>query len=251
LGISFIPQERRLGCFGHILNLAAKAFLWSENPLTIDDTFHDDDTDEATELARLQEWRRRGPLGKLYNCIRYTLKTPQRREKFEEKCRAHLQQEPGPLVGLIIGNATRWNGDYAAIARALRLREPLEDFISSAIRLERASPTSPASLHHDELTPDDWQDLQSMVECLEPLRNWTLKLEKRGGPCLISEVLPAFDELLTHFEERRVFHQHVETPSPHLLTSINAAWSVLNRFVFSHPTCLLDYPLRLIALQIL
>jgi hypothetical protein len=224
LGIAFDPQERRLRCFGHILNLAAKAFLWSENPLHIDDASFEDDADEATQLERLQEWRRRGPLGKLYNCIRYTLKTPQRREKFEEKCRAHLQHEPGPVVGLILGNATRWNGDYAAIERALRLREPLEDFISSAIRLERASQSSPAALSHDELSPEDWQELQLMLECLEPLKAWTLKLEKRGSPCLIAEVLPAFDELLTHFEEHRNAYTHAEDHSPHLLTSVNAAW---------------------------
>jgi hypothetical protein len=107
LGFPFDPQERRLRCFGHILNLAAKAFLWSENPLTIDDTAFHDDTDEAAELARLEDWRKRGPLGKLYNRIRYSLKTPQRRETFEEKCRAHLQQEPGPVLGLVLGNATR------------------------------------------------------------------------------------------------------------------------------------------------
>jgi hypothetical protein len=137
LGIDFDPQERRLRCFGHILNLAAKAFLWGENPLTIDDAVLDADSDEAVEPQRLQDWRKRGPLGKLYNCIRYILKTPQRREKFEEKCRTTLQQEPASFVGLILGSATRWNGDYAAIARALRLREPLEEFISSAIRQGR------------------------------------------------------------------------------------------------------------------
>jgi hypothetical protein len=95
--------------------------------------------------------------------------------------------------------------------------------------LERGSSSSPAALQHDELTPEDWQEIQFLAECLEPLKAWTLKLEKRGSPCMISEVLPAFDELLTHFEAQRQFHQHAEHPSPHLLTSINAAWAVLNK----------------------
>jgi hypothetical protein len=240
LGISFDAQERRLRCFGHILNLAAKAFLWSENPLNIDDSSLDDDNDEAAELGRLQEWRKRGPLGKLYNCINYALKTPQRRERFEEKCRSYLHEEPGPVVGLILGNATRWNGDYSAIVRALRLREPLEDFIASSIRLERTSATTPASLIHDELTPEDWNDLQSMMESLAPLNTWTLALEKRGAPFQLSEVLPAFDELLTHFEERRLFHKHADDTSTPIVTSLNAAWGVLNKFVL---------PLRVSALQ--
>jgi hypothetical protein len=106
LGIDFDPKERRLRCFGHILNLAAKAFLWSEDPLMLDDAVLEADTDDDTELQRLQDWRKRGPLGKLYNCIRYILKTPQRREKFEDKCRSILKQETGTFVGLILGNAT-------------------------------------------------------------------------------------------------------------------------------------------------
>jgi hypothetical protein len=232
LGVTFPAEERRLRCFGHILNLSAKAFLWSENRVNVEDALLGDDSDEAAELERLQQWRTRGPLGKLYNCIRYTLKTPQRRERFEEKCRAHLQHEPGQVVGLILGNDTRWNGDYEAIVRALRLREPLEDFIAHAIRLERLPEASTASLRHDELTPDDWQELQFMVESLAPLKTWTLKLEKRGTPCQLSEVLPAFDELLSHFEERRNFHTHSENPSRHLVTSLNAAWTVLNKYCF-------------------
>jgi hypothetical protein len=65
---------------------------------------------------------------------------------------------------LTLGNATPWNRDYAAIERALRLREPLEHFISSAIRQERASQFPPATLSHDALSPDDWQELHLMLE---------------------------------------------------------------------------------------
>ena len=97
-----------------------------------------------------------GPFGRLYNCIRYILKTPQRRE---------------PL-GLIIVDDTRWSGDLAAIVRVLLLREPHEDYPSSAIRLDRRRDEA-SSLVHDELSPEHWEVRSTVVELLEPFKKWT------------------------------------------------------------------------------
>jgi hypothetical protein len=75
------PKKRRLRCFGHIVNLAAKAFLFGKDPEAFEV--------EADSYARLQQedkeleaWRRLGPIGKLHNVVVYIRKTPQRREAF-------------------------------------------------------------------------------------------------------------------------------------------------------------------------
>ena len=74
-------KARRLRCLGHIMNLAAQALLF--------DTDSDAFTAEilvATELRHerklLNIWRKRGPLGKLHNIVKFIRSTPQRREKF-------------------------------------------------------------------------------------------------------------------------------------------------------------------------
>ena len=58
---------------------------------------------------------------------------------------------------LIQGNLTRWRGDYLFLTRAFTLREPIEDFISSAIRhTENGEKDNlPQALKHDELYPAD------------------------------------------------------------------------------------------------
>ena len=59
------PAQRsqdRLRCYGHILNLAAKAFLWGTNV----EFFERDMTAQTTlqdNQAKLLLWRKKGPIG--------------------------------------------------------------------------------------------------------------------------------------------------------------------------------------------
>jgi hypothetical protein len=223
IGVPFDHVSRRIRCFGHILNLVVKAFLWGENPMVLE--VADDDTNPEEQLEALRAWRKNGPLGRLYNCIRHVLKTPQRREQFQEKARYYCSE--GEPLGLIIGNDTRWNGDLAAIVRALVLREPLADYLSFAIRSDRRRDES--SLIHDELSPEDWDILKAMVEILEPFKKWTLFLQRKGVAARLSDILPAYDELLGHLESQRQRYESTSDTSTHLITSINNAWIVLNK----------------------
>ena len=76
------PDSRRVRCLGHIINLAAKAFLFGKNA----DAF-EDSTDTARKNGHLEalreEWRKRGPVGKLHDTVKFIRCTPQRREVFE------------------------------------------------------------------------------------------------------------------------------------------------------------------------
>jgi len=68
LGLEFNPTQRRLRCFGHIINLTVKALLWGINTdaFELEINSHRELQDETEGL---EAWRQKGPLGKLHNII--------------------------------------------------------------------------------------------------------------------------------------------------------------------------------------
>jgi len=191
--------------------------------VAIDDHLDNGDDPEA-HVEVLRAWRKTGPLGRLHNCIRHILKTPQRRERFQEKARAYNLE--GVTLDLIIGDDSCWSDDLAALVRALLLRDPMEDYLASAICLDRKR--DEASLAHDELSPQDWDVLRSMIELLEPFTKWMVLLQRKGAAARLSDIVPAYDELLSHLETQRERHSAADA-SIHILTSLNAAWILLNK----------------------
>jgi hypothetical protein len=137
---------------------------------------------------------------------------------------------------VFVGNITRWYSDYEAIKRALRLREPIEDFVRTAIRMNHDGERdgSARALENDQLLPKDWEYVRCVMDILEPFKTWTNRLQKKYCNGYVADILPAMDELLTDLERAKVFYQSAGQ-SNHLLTSINNAWDVLNRFVVSLP----------------
>src|SRR5207248_11466832 len=73
------PNSRRVRCLGHIINLAAKAFLFGQ-----DAEAFDEESQTKKERARFEAvrelWRKKGPVGKFHNTVSFIRKTPQRRE---------------------------------------------------------------------------------------------------------------------------------------------------------------------------
>jgi hypothetical protein len=70
-------NSRRVRCLGYIINLAAKAFLFSKNTDAFKDSI--DTTRKNSHLKALRaEWRKQGPVGKLYNIVKFIRCTPQR-----------------------------------------------------------------------------------------------------------------------------------------------------------------------------
>jgi BED zinc finger len=74
------PDSRRVRCLGHIINLAAKAFLFGT----------DVDSFEAITRSKMEKqdfeavrklWRTKGPFGKFHNTVLFIRKTPQRRDE--------------------------------------------------------------------------------------------------------------------------------------------------------------------------
>jgi len=73
--------RRRLGCFGHIVNLCTQAFIIGKDAEKIcrdlEAAYREGDLKRIGEL-----WRKRGAIGRLYNIIRHIRASPQRRQFF-------------------------------------------------------------------------------------------------------------------------------------------------------------------------
>lgn len=254
LGIHVDPRQRRLRCLGHILNLAVKAFLMGSDRSSIEGFTQDDDNSYDYENSDINEnsdeeairlivqWRKKGPIGKLRNCLLYIGRSPQRRDRFHERC--SLLYPGVKATSPIVGNHTRWHGDVDSIERAFQLRDAIEEFIANAIRLNQDNErgTQPGCLQNDELTPGDWTTLREIFDILQPFRAWMKRLQGVTGQnhgCLAQQ-MEAIHELLSHLEESRSQATQGAKYNPNedgrddgfILSSINNAWGVLNRYAY-------------------
>jgi hypothetical protein len=69
------PNSRRIRCFNYIINLTAKAFLFSKDA----DAFKEESytKKKLSKLKAVRElWRKKGPLRKFYNIVSFIRKTP-------------------------------------------------------------------------------------------------------------------------------------------------------------------------------
>ena len=81
--LEYDPIHHRLRCNGHILNLAATAFLFN----TANEALVAYNNEGVSESAlpsekELEEWRQKGPLGRLHNLVVWIHRSPQRRTRF-------------------------------------------------------------------------------------------------------------------------------------------------------------------------
>ena len=221
----FDPIEHRLRCFGHVINLVVKAFLWGTDAEAFQSEIISYQQQER-EVEELETWRRKGPLGKLHNIIVWISRSPQRRDRFAER----VKQSLGPStkgLSLINGNSTRWEGDYDSLKRALKLRHPLEEFIALALGrkedLDLPDSNQTYCLGLDELSPADWDILREIMHILQPFRKWQLILQTKVHFGQLHHIFPAMDELLNQLE---TFRDH---DIAHVRTSVHTAWSNLNK----------------------
>jgi hypothetical protein len=80
--------SRRARCLGHIINLAAKAFLFGSDTEAFDEIAEQvtDDTpfDSKTMKDAQAAWRRKGAIGKFHNLVVFIRSSTQRREAFKQ-----------------------------------------------------------------------------------------------------------------------------------------------------------------------
>jgi hypothetical protein len=72
--------ERRLRCFGHIINLVAQEFVFGGKADIFQQSLAAANQDIESDVPKL--WELRGPIGKLHYIVVWILRTPQRRKQF-------------------------------------------------------------------------------------------------------------------------------------------------------------------------
>jgi len=173
-----LEQLYRCRCIGHILNLAAKAFLAGK------DTEEDYPDDSAVDLQVVQAWRKRRPVGKLHNLVHWVRRSPKRKDKFMSYSTGTAvsdlagglldADEPPPGLVLVSDNATRWNSTLAMILRAIRIRSVLDVFCAVSQAERKEEDRMPAE---DILNDEDWHVLTELVAILQPLWRLTKRFE--------------------------------------------------------------------------
>jgi hypothetical protein len=197
------PIKQRLRCMGHILNLACKAFLF----VTDDENLEEDDNSilKAT-LKEIEEWRKKGPLGKLHNFVVFIQRSTQRINKFLALSQnRHLARD----------NNTRWNSWYTMLKVALLLQEAIEEYFDTWLEEEYSA---------DRLTLEEWKTLEKVKTFLEKLKEATKALESRHST--LNDVLPCMDFILGKFEDGKAMHKSDAIMAP----MFNSGWSKLDKY---------------------
>jgi len=151
-----------------------------------------------------------------------------------------------------VGSITRWHSDVDALEQAFILRESLDEYIITAVREEQqkrkgkrrdvivsgeiADDTDiPELVSADKRTLDDWEDLMVILSILSPFKQWALHLQGLSmkttqANSYLADVIPAMNELLKHLELAKQNYSDPYLYSSHLLSSINLAWGLLDRY---------------------
>ena len=171
--IVYNAEQHRLCYNGHIINLAAQAFLFYTNNEDLVAENNKGLLTTPTELE-IEQWRKKGPLGKLHNIVVYIQQSTQQIANFRDLSSGH---------NLVQDNSTCWNSWYTMICTATKLKTAINLFCHQY-----------QENNDDLLLERDWQDLQKLQDFLLFFYDTTLATE--GYNATIDQVLPTMDFLL-------------------------------------------------------
>lgn len=189
--------QRRLRCFGHTLNLVAKAFLFGNNAEILYAEVPVNDFNAYQ--ADLRRWRQKGSVGKLHNIVKFIKSSPQRTEEFKKIAASMdlLGDEVSTAdLEVKLDNATRWNSTYLMIERALLKQSELHFWL---LMEANKTPMPP----EDRLDDADWAILKEINAILKPLYDLTMRNQgrgKRNDAGWLFEVQTGMEFVLDHFE---------------------------------------------------
>jgi hypothetical protein len=123
----------------------------------------------------------------------------------------------------------RWDSTNDMIERALELRDAIDKFIVAAMA-DRSS-SSEHRLDQDQLSNQDWNELEVLHKLLAPFKELTIEMQGniRGRRMngAIFDVLPAMDMLLNKLEDAKLTYQAVNSP---FSSCINLGWAKLESY---------------------
>ncbi|KAG9376557.1 hypothetical protein A1F94_013104 [Pyrenophora tritici-repentis] len=236
---NFTASERRLRCCCHILNLGAQLVIWGKDRSAYEnDAAHLDD-----EEKYMDEWRKYGPIGVLFDVIA-SICTPQTRQLLER-----LQRDEAEAIGvtanirqLVKPVKTRWNSYFDTFVRAAELHGPIDSYIEFKLKEHkpRAAAAAQPRLYVSEggLSGKDWATITEYIQLLEPFAEATRLLEGRGRHGrhgAIWEVLVTFEWLLDQLEALKdrlkdINYEDPDAPEDYLVTHVNLAHSKLAEY---------------------
>jgi hypothetical protein len=136
---------------------------------------HDVDTTQKVQI-----WPKQGPIGHLHNICTWISCTTQRNEYFTEKAKQMVADDTAYIPPN--GSITCWHGDLDAIECAFILGAPVDEFVFNAIREDQRKKKSKFQntladdrldselIVTDELSEDDWEDLDVIYDILSPFK---------------------------------------------------------------------------------
>ncbi|KAF5705165.1 ribonuclease H [Fusarium mundagurra] len=201
--IRYDPKVHRLRCQGHIINLAAKAFLFVTDNEKLE---RDDPGLYNVTLKHIEAWRKKGPLGKLHNFVVYIQRNVQRSQKF--LAISHNRK-------LARDNDTRWSSWYAMLRAALNLRDAIDGYFNKWMEADCAG---------DELSSEDWAILEKIKSFLEKLKMTTKALESSFAT--LDNVLLAMDFVLAQFEAGK----EANVDDPVMAPMYNSGWAKMDKY---------------------
>jgi hypothetical protein len=253
------PEERRLRCFGHCINLGAKALIFGHDIEALES--ESKNIGDAAEEAEFLRWRKAGAIGKLHNLVNFIKRSSQRQDTFRK-----IQTETLGWDHSIIPASdvkTRWNSSFIQINDGLNCKEPIDLYIDRSLVSKDMDKKDKDKLRLCKLTEEDWEELIHLHALLYPL--WLLTMKMQGnvinrpedtpdelpnsvygkpGEKLFSEpqnvnsanptgedgalfnILPAFDYILSILESAKKKY----TKFPYLTTCINLAWKKFDEY---------------------
>lgn len=202
--------ERRMRCYGHILNLVGRAFFHGEDLESFEEESQRRDTSDSLQ-PELRAWRQKGPVGKLKNIIKFIRSSPQRSESFRQLAKESdvendwlLHQESTTELQLILSNNTHWNSTYVMIDRAIKKKNHIQSFLVQQMDEGDACAIPPEA----HLTAEDWRLLVELKAVVEPLYLQTMRCQgwgEKGSFGYLWEVLTGMEFLLHKMEGWRIF----------------------------------------------
>ncbi|KAK8068837.1 restless-like transposase [Apiospora phragmitis] len=248
----FNGRRRRGRCFGHILNLAAKALL-DPSASASEGIREFDDNDTLTD-ADYERWRQQGPVGKLRIIVIAIDQSDRINDLFRYVQEADSDRSKRPLR-LVKDNQTRWLGTYYMIKRAIRLRQYIEitrtkynnewtkqhtSPVTGTLRFH-ASKNIPISLQPaNQLSDLDWDALTRIASILSDFEDCLIQLEgdgqirRRSGGFEgsygnIYHYLSGFEFILQKLEQYKADLVNYPEPAQYGIR-VNAAWGKINGY---------------------
>lgn len=207
------PDENRIRCLPHIINLAVKAFLKkfdnaSYEEFELDNVGGVGDVNHENSNIRLL-------ISKLRFIVKKLRSSPQQRESFKKHCDAAEIK----FLMVILDVCTRWNSTFYMVERALQLKAAINAWI------DRNPVIGKTPMKRFKLKVQEWKHLEEIEEHLKFFEEATRSMSASLYPTL-NLVVPIFIELFTHIEDV-LSKEHVSTD---LKFALNEAHGVLSKY---------------------